>query len=58
MASIQKHGTNLEKFLVFQIVILQCTREVKRSKDIRQRISQRIDAWEKSKFAMLVQESE
>jgi hypothetical protein len=58
LESIQKREINSEKSLVFQIVILQCTREVKRSKDIQQRISRRIDAWEKGKFAMLVQETE
>jgi hypothetical protein len=37
---------------------MQRSRDVKQSKDIRKRISRRMDAWEESKFSMLVQDME
>lgn len=49
---------NSERVLLFGMVILQCNRGVKRSKDIKNRISKRLDAWEQGKFDMLVQETE
>jgi hypothetical protein len=54
---IRKRQWNSEKFLIFQNVILQQTRNVKRARDIRQRISQRMDAWELGKFRMLVEDT-
>jgi hypothetical protein len=57
LESIQEQEINLEKFLLFQILIFH-PRSKESSKDIRQRISRRIDAWEEGKFAMLVQETE
>jgi len=49
---------NSERPLVFSMVILQRTRNVRKSKDIKSRISKRLDAWEQGKFDMLVQETE
>jgi hypothetical protein len=49
---------NAEKFIVFSLVILQRSRNVRQSKDIRARISRRMDAWEEGKFDMLVQDTE
>jgi hypothetical protein len=40
-----------EWFLVFQMVMLQHSREVKTSSAIRRRLTMRMDSWEASKFA-------
>ena len=45
---------NLERFIVFQAVILQRSRHVTASHGIRQRIEKRLDAWEDSKHVMLI----
>jgi hypothetical protein len=47
---------NAERFIVF--LVLQCTRDMRRSRDIRRRIAWQMDAWEEGKFAMLVQDTE
>jgi hypothetical protein len=49
---------NSERFLVFQMVVLQKSKEVKTASAIRQRITTRLDAWEASKFDMLAQDTE
>jgi hypothetical protein len=54
---IRKRQWNAERFLIFQNVILQRERTVKRSRDIRQRLSRRMDAWELGKFQMLVEDT-
>ena len=46
---------NAERFIVFQLVILQRTRAVNRAKDIKHRLSWRLDAWDAGQFDMLVQ---
>jgi hypothetical protein len=56
MAS-EKRQWNSERFLIFQNVILQRVRTVKRSRDIRQRLTRRMDAWELGKFRMLVEDT-
>jgi hypothetical protein len=55
---VKNRKLNSEKFLVFQMVILQRTRDVKRSRDIRKRLSDRMDAWDEGRFPMLVQTTE
>ena len=55
---VKSRKWNAEKFIVFQMVVLQRTRDVKRSRDIRRRITRRMDAWEEGKMAMLVQDTE
>jgi hypothetical protein len=42
---------------VLQVVILQQSRDVKRSRDVRRRISKRLDAWEKGQFTLLVEDT-
>jgi hypothetical protein len=49
---------NSERWIVFQVVILQCTREVKGAKDIKERLIRRMDDWKKGNFLQLVQETE
>ena len=46
---------NLERFFVYQTVVLQRTKDVKTAKDIKNRIKSRLDAWDGEKFDMLVQ---
>jgi hypothetical protein len=55
---VKKRKWNSEKFIVFQMVVLQRTRDVRRSRDIRRRISWRMDAWEEGKYTMLVQDTQ
>jgi hypothetical protein len=57
LEGIRQHKWNSERFLVFQMVILQRSKEVKTALAIRQRITTRLDLWEASKFEMLVQEA-
>jgi hypothetical protein len=52
---IRARKMNAEKFIVFQIVIMQRSRDVKQAKDINKRISMPLDAWEEGKFKMLIQ---
>jgi hypothetical protein len=49
---------NAKRFIIFQIVIMQHSRNVKQAKDIRKRIARRMDAWEEGKFSMLLQDTE
>jgi hypothetical protein len=49
---------NAETFIVFQMVVLQRTRDVRCSRGIRRWIAWRMDAWEEGNFAMLVQDTE
>ena len=48
---------NSERFIVFQAVILQRSGEVKKAKDIRERIQWRLREWRKGNYDMLVQET-
>jgi hypothetical protein len=57
MRGIKSRKWNSERFIVFQLVILQKSREVKRSRDIRRRITKRLDAWEKGQTTMLVEDT-
>ncbi len=58
LAGIQARKMNAERFIVFQIVVLQRSREVKKAKDVRKRLTWRMDAWQQGKFSMLVQNTE
>jgi hypothetical protein len=49
---------NAEQFIVFQIVVLQRSREVKKAKDVRKRLTWRMDAWQQGKLSMLIQNTE
>ena len=49
---------NSERFIVFQLVVLQRCPQVSRAKDIGPRLTLRMDAWEKGNYAMLVQNTE
>jgi hypothetical protein len=40
------------------MVIMQCTSNVKKAKDIKNCLTWRMDAWKEGKFAMLVQTAE
>jgi hypothetical protein len=55
---IRARKMNAEKFIVFQIVIMQRSRDVKQAKDIRKRISRRLNAWDEGKFKMLIRDTE
>ena len=48
---------NLERFIVFQTVILQRARHVTASQATRWRIKKRLDAWGEGKYAMLVEDT-
>jgi hypothetical protein len=49
---------NSERFIVFQMVILQRAKGVTKAGDIKRRLSTRMDSWEEQKFDMLVQDTE
>jgi hypothetical protein len=57
LKGIRSRKWNSERFLVLQVVVLQRTRDVKRARDVRRRISKRLDAWEKGQFTMLVEDT-
>ena len=48
---------NLERFIVFQTVILQRARHVNKSQAICRRIGKRLDAWAEKKHSMLVEDT-
>ena len=58
LKGIQSRDLNSEQFIVVQMVSLQRTREVKRARDIKRRLSVGLDAWDAGKFDMLVQDTE
>ena len=58
LEGIHDRRWNSERFIVFQLVILQRSRDVKQAKDIRKRMARRMDAWSEGKFSMLVQDTE
>jgi hypothetical protein len=49
---------NFERQMVFVMVILQRSKNVKSAYDIKRRLTKRMDDWESGKFLMLVQETE
>ena len=48
---------NLERFIVFQTVILQQAQHVTASQAIRRRIEKRLDPWAEEKHSMLVEDT-
>ena len=56
LKGIKSRKWNSERFLVLQVVILQRSQDVKRSRDVGRRIAKRLDAWEKGQFTMLVED--
>jgi hypothetical protein len=58
LAGIQARKMNAERFIVFQIVVLQRSRKVKKAKDVRKRLTWRMDAWQQGKFSKLLQNTE
>jgi hypothetical protein len=57
LEGVQSCKWNLERFLLFLMVVLQCPRDVKQAWDIKNWLTKRMDAWEKGKFTMLVQDT-
>jgi hypothetical protein len=55
---VQTRKWNAERFLLFQMVVMQRTRDVTRLRDIRKRIMLRMEDWEEGTFDMLVQTTE
>ena len=58
LKGIKSRNWNSERVTIFTMVILQKNREVKRAKDIKNRISHRLDSWERGDYDMLVQTTE
>lgn len=57
MNGIISRKWNAEKMIVFIAVILQRSRDVKKSRDIRRRIERRLEEWSNGKFDMLLQDT-
>ena len=57
LQGVTERRWNSERFIVFQSVILQRSREVKKAKDIRRRIEGRLRDWREKKYDMLVQDT-
>jgi hypothetical protein len=57
LEGIQNCNWNSERLIIFSMVILQRTLDVKRARDIKNRISRRIDGREEGKFMMLIQDT-
>jgi hypothetical protein len=55
---VQARQWNSEHPLVFVSVVLQTTPGVKRARDIRQRLEQRMNLWDQGQFAALVDDTE
>ena len=57
LAGIKKRKWNSERFLIFQAVILQKAIQIKSSKEIRNRIDRRLDAWLEGSYDLLIQDT-
>ena len=55
---IRERRWNSERPLVFANMILQTTPEVRRAKDIRHRLTERMDLWDKGMFSSLLDDVE
>lgn len=55
LIGVKRRKWNSERFFVFQTVVLQRTRDCVKARDIKNRLSWRMDAWDAGKFGMLVQ---
>jgi hypothetical protein len=58
LEGISRLKWNSEHFLVYQMVMLQRSREVKTSSAIGQRLTTRMDSWEAGQYTVLVQDTE
>jgi hypothetical protein len=58
LVEIKARTFNAERFIVFLIVVLQRSREVKKAKDMRNRLTRSMDARQQGKFSMPVQNTE
>ena len=58
LRSVRARKWNSERPLVFASTILQSTPGVRRSKDIRLRLAQRMDLWEEGHYKALVDDTE
>ena len=58
LLGIKSRKWNSEKFIVFIMVTSQKSKQATKSGDIKRRIGQRLDAWERGKFRVLVQDTE
>jgi hypothetical protein len=58
LEGIRSQKWNSERFIIFQMVILQRVKGVSRAGDIKRRLSFRMNSWEDAKFDMLVQDME
>ena len=57
LKGVQDILCNLDRFVVFQTVILKQAQHVTAYQAIRQRIEKRLDAWAEGKFTMLVEDT-
>ena len=57
LKEVRDRRWNLERFIVFQTVILQRAHHVTASQAIRRRIEKRLDAWGEGKHVMLVEDT-
>ena len=55
---VQARTWNSERPLVFVAVVLQTTPGVKRARDIRKRLTHRMDLWDEGKFIALIDDTE
>jgi hypothetical protein len=51
LVGIKAQKWNAERFIVFQIIILQRSQEVKKAKDVRRQLTWRMEAWQQGKFS-------
>ena len=58
LRGIMSGSWNSERFLVFQMTVLQKAHGIIRARDIKTKLSQRLDAWEAGKWSMLVEDAE
>jgi hypothetical protein len=57
LRGLKSQKWNSKQFILYSLVVLECSRDVKRLHDIRRSIARRIDAWESGEFSMLVEDT-
>ena len=57
LKGVQDRRWNLERFIIFQTVILKRARHVTAFQAIRRRIEKRLDGWGEDKHAMLFEDT-
>jgi hypothetical protein len=57
LVGVRERQWNSERFFVFQMVILQRCKGVRKAGDIRRRIRTRMEHWKEGKYKMLVQDT-